>query len=349
VIRFSIRRPVAVTMAYSAVAALGAFAWSNIPIELIPDTQLPRLTVNASWRGASPETVEAFLTSPLEAEIQQVKGVEKITSTSSEQQGMGTSVITVEFGRDVDMDFARLELSERISTLEEDLPQGVGVVQVQPYIPDELRDQATAFLRYNFTGPYTLEALRAHIDDVVKPALSEIEGVGVVRVMGGRARRLEIRLDPEASRSLGLSPVFLRQRIAELDLIQEAGVVREGDREWTVTIANRPTSPDDILDAIVATVGAKPVRVRDVAGISDTYEEALEYRRIGGEPSVTFDVIKEIGTNTVAVGDRVKAAMARLEGLAPYGSTYQLVERTRARTSAASSRTCARAPAARRS
>src|SRR5687768_10484041 len=110
-IRASIRRPVAITMAYAAIAALGAFAWQNIPIELIPDTDLPRLTVTGSWRGASPETVEAFLTSPLEAVIQQVRGVEKIASTSTE----GGAQIAVEFARDVDMDFARLELSERIA------------------------------------------------------------------------------------------------------------------------------------------------------------------------------------------------------------------------------------------
>ena len=81
-IRMSIRRPVAVTMTYAAVALLGATAWRNIPIEVLPDTQLPRLTVTGTWRGASPETVEAFLTAPLEAAIQQVRGVEEIISES---------------------------------------------------------------------------------------------------------------------------------------------------------------------------------------------------------------------------------------------------------------------------
>jgi len=66
-IRMSIRRPVAVAMAYGAVALLGAFAWRHIPLELLPDTRLPQLTVTGSWRGASPETTEAFLTAPLEA------------------------------------------------------------------------------------------------------------------------------------------------------------------------------------------------------------------------------------------------------------------------------------------
>ena len=152
-IGMSLRRPVAVAMTYAAVALLGVAAWRNIPIELLPDTELPRLNVTGSWRGASPETVEAFLTAPLESAIQQVRGVERIVSESFEQQGMGTAQITVEFQRDVDMDFARLDLSERIATLEESLPPGVGRVAVSQYVPDEFQEQNSPFLLYTFTGP----------------------------------------------------------------------------------------------------------------------------------------------------------------------------------------------------
>src|SRR5687768_10437351 len=102
-IRFSIRRPVAVSMVYLTAALLGYAAWRNIPVELLPNTEMPRLSVLARWRGASPETTEAFLTSPLEAAIQQVRGVEKIESTSSEVQGEGQALITVEFARETDM------------------------------------------------------------------------------------------------------------------------------------------------------------------------------------------------------------------------------------------------------
>ena len=324
-IRLAIRRPVAVTMAYAGIAALGAFAWRNIPLELLPDTQLPRLTVSATWPGTSPETVEAFLTSPLEAVIQQVGGVEKITSDSFEQQGTGLASIEVEFARGSNMDFARLELSERISTLQEDLPPGVGTVAVTPFVPEEFRDQNRPFLSYTLTGPYTLEALRAHVEDVVRPALTELEGVALVVVRGGRARRLEIQLDPEVARSLGLTPEFLRQRIAGLDLVREAGVVREGAREWTVTIANRPTSPQDIVQAVIATAGDKLVRVGDVARVSDTFAEATGYARIDGRPAVTFELLKEIGSNTIEVADRVKVSLAELERRAPHGSRYLLV------------------------
>ena len=106
-IKLAVKRPVAVSMGYVAVGLLGVAAWRNIPIELLPDTELPQLTVEAFWRGASPEATEAFLTAPLEAAIQQVSGVDKISSTSEEQQGQGVARITVEFERDVGHDRGR--------------------------------------------------------------------------------------------------------------------------------------------------------------------------------------------------------------------------------------------------
>src|SRR5690606_21623808 len=124
VIRFSIRRPIAVSMIYLAAALLGVAAWRNIPLELLPDTTLPRLSIEGTWRGASPETMEAFYTSPLEAAVQQVRGVEKVTSRSSQDQGFGRASVSVEFARGTDMNFARLDLLERLASLAEDLPPG---------------------------------------------------------------------------------------------------------------------------------------------------------------------------------------------------------------------------------
>ncbi|HKJ01186.1 MAG TPA: efflux RND transporter permease subunit, partial [Longimicrobiales bacterium] len=307
-------------MTYAAVALLGVAAWRNIPIELLPDTQLPRLTVTGRWRGASPETVEAFLTSPLEAAIQQVQGVEKIISESFEENGTGTARIEVEFDRDTDMDFARLDLAERLATLEEELPPGADRVVVEPYVPEEFQDQNRPFLQYTFTGPYTLEALRRHVDDVVAPDLGQVEGVGVVRVFGGRERRLEVQLDDQKIAALGLDPWTVRQRIQELDLVQEAGVVREGNAERTITIVNRPESAADVRDAIITAAGGTPVRVADIATVHDTYEEARVLNRVNGRPAVTFTVTKAIGANTVKVADAVKGRITALERLSPYGS-----------------------------
>ena len=321
-IRLSIGRPVAVAMGYLCVALLGAFAWQNIPIELLPDTQLPRLTLSARWRGASPETVEAFLTSPLESTIQQIQGVEKIISTSYEDQGEGVASIEIEFERSVDMDFARLNLSERVAELEEELPDGVQPIQLEPYIPEEFRSQGQTnqILVYQITGPYTLEALRTHVDEIVRPGLEQIDGVAQVVVRGGRERLLRIALDEEQILALGLTPRVVEDRIRELDLVQEAGAIREAGREWTLTIADRAQSVDDILNTIVATRRDRSIRLANVGRASETYEEARLLNRVNGSPAVTFFVEKESRVNTVKVAEAVKDRMAELQRFHPFGS-----------------------------
>ncbi|MGB1780169.1 MAG: efflux RND transporter permease subunit, partial [Longimicrobiales bacterium] len=322
----SLRRPVAVAMTYAAVALLGVASWRNVPIELLPDTQLPRLSVTGTWPGASPETVEAFLTAPLESSVQQVRGVERIVSESFEEQGRGTARIEIEFQRDTDMDFARLDLSERIATLEETLPAGVGQVQVSQYVPEEFQEQNAPFLFYTFTGPYTLEALRTHLDDVVAPELNQVEGVSRVRVFGGRERRLEVELDEEALGALGLDPVTVQRAISELDLVGEAGVIREGDSERTITIMNRPGSAEDVRNAVITAAAGTPIRVGDIATVYDTYEEPRQISRINRRPSVGFEVIRGIGVNTVATADAVKERVAELERLNPLGTELVLEE-----------------------
>src|SRR5690606_11302489 len=223
-IRLSIRRPVAVSMAYFAVALLGVAAWRNLPIEFLPDTQHPRLTVTALWPGASPATTEAFGTAPLEAAIQQVRGVENISSESFEQNGAGNARITVEFARDTDMNFARLELSERINSIRAELPVNLRT-SVQPYVPREFQEQTRPFLRYTITGPFTLEALRAHVDEVIIPELLQLDGVGTVTAFGGRERVLELELDEDRISALGLNPFIVAQRIRDLEYVTEAGTV----------------------------------------------------------------------------------------------------------------------------
>ena len=317
VIKLAIRRPVAVAMAYLAVALLGVASWQNIPIELLPDTELPKLTINAGWRGASPETVEAFLTSPIESTVQQVRGVDKVTSISMEQNGLGWAQVDVEFDRDVDMDFTRLDLSERLAALQEELPPTVLPIYLEPYVPEEFSDQARPFLSYTYTGPFSLEALRRHLEDEVVPRLAQIEGVATVEISGGRDRLIDIELDPERIAALGLDPQFVSARISELDLVREAGAVRDGAREWTLTIRNRPASVEDIRSAVITAGGSGAagagtqslVRVSDVATVRDGFEEARRHQRIDGRPAVQFFLIKSIGANTVRVADQAKAAV----------------------------------------
>lgn len=320
-IRVSLRRPVAVAMGYLSVALLGVAAFRNIPLELFPDTRLPRLTVSATWRGASPETIEAFVTSPIEAAVQLVPGTEKVVSTSYE----GSASIEVWFARDTDMDFARLDLSERLATLEEnELPPGVDRIAVQPYLPAEVREQRRPFLQYTFTGSRTLEFLRRHLEDQVAPELRRIEGVALATVLGGRDRLLEVELDKDLMAAFNLNPYVVASKIRDLDLAREAGAVRSGDSEWTVTIQNRASSTQDVRNAILTTTEDRTVRVSDVAVVRDTHEDVVSHYRVNGRPAVRLFLRKEIGANTVRVADRVKERIAVLERSLPVNTRLVL-------------------------
>jgi HAE1 family hydrophobic/amphiphilic exporter-1 len=308
-------------MAYLGVALLGIAAWRNIPIELLPDTELPQLNVRTEWASASPEAMEAFVTAPLEAAIQQVRGVEKITSWSEEDTNSGSAIcrITIEFERDTDMDFVRLELSERLAALEEELPDGVRPPQVQQYTPQEFQDQQSPFLQYTVTGPLMLEALREHVDERIVPELTQVDGVATLQVYGGRNRVLAIRLDEDKINALGLNSYMVAQRIADLEYVAEAGLVESGGLLRTVAIRNRTESADEIRRTALLTDGGRIVRVEDVATVHDTFEEAYAHYRIDALPAVAFRVYKEARVNTVQVADRVKARIDAIAGIHPPG------------------------------
>lgn len=315
-IRFSIRRPIAVAMLYGALGLMGVASWLNVPVELLPETELPRLRVTASWPGASPEVMEAFVTSPIEGAVQKVRGVEKVSSTSEE----GSGVVDVEFARGVDMDFARLELSERLAALDEELPEGALRPAVEQYMPEEFAKQARPFLRYTVTGGLTTEALRTVADERIAPEIRQVQGVAGVQVTGGRPRVLEIALDERRILALGLTPEAVRTAVRGLEDVREAGQVERGGMRYALAIREYAGTPDRIRALPLLTDGGRLVRLRDVAVVRDTYEQPRSLYRIDGQPAVSFQVVKEIGTNVVESADRVKARVAEMEGRLPGGA-----------------------------
>ena len=325
-IRFSIRRPVAVAMGYVALALLGVASWVRMPVELLPTTELPRLRVTSTWRGSSPETTEAFLTSPIEAAVQQVRGVEKVESVSEERNGAGVSTVDVQFARGTDMDFARLDLSERLSALEDQLPRGAQHPQVEPYVPPEFEKQRKPFLLYTITGPYTVEALRRHVDEELAPDLRQVAGVADVRAWGGRDRVLEVELNEASILGLGLDPEDVRTRVGALEFVREAGAVRQGGMLYTVAIRERPETVADVRRMPLLTDHGRLLRLQDVAQVRDTYDDPTSLYRIDGEPAVSFQVYKEAGTNVVAVADRVKARLRQTRANLPAGARLILDE-----------------------
>ncbi len=185
-IEHAVKRPTAVAMISLVILFTGFFSASRLPLALTPDVDFPKLTITTSWYDTSPETIEAFVTSPIEAVANTVTNVHKVSSVSEE----GMSKVTVEFIRGTNMNFAAMELSEKLSAIREQLPYGTSSPQIVKYIPEKF--QTDEFLTIHLTGAYSLQELRRIALEKIKPTLMGLKGIADVQVIGGQDREIEI-------------------------------------------------------------------------------------------------------------------------------------------------------------
>lgn len=321
-----LRRPIAVFLTVLALAGAGLASWMRAPTELYPDTRFPRLTVTAAWPGASPEVTEAFLTAPLEGVIRQVRGVSRVTSVSHELGGSGVATLDVELARSTPVDFARLELTERIAAIVPDLPEGAGHPVVQPYVPQALQEQDLPFMRYTLTGPLTVEALHEAMEGAVLPALRGTPGIGTVAVAGRSARTLEVELDEGRALALGVSPERVRAVIRSAGRTVAVGAVRSSGMRHTVVVSGAAESAPSVAElAVPGRPGRGAVKIRDVATVRVIAEPPRQYHRVNGEPAVSVDLHRAPGTNAGKVARAVRERIAPIRPRLP-GGTALFVE-----------------------
>jgi hydrophobic/amphiphilic exporter-1 (mainly G- bacteria), HAE1 family len=206
-----------------------------------------------------------------------------------------------------------------MNALDDQLPPGASRPRITPYIPQEFRDQTGPFMSFTLTGPHTLEALREYVDATLEPELVQVDGVAALDVSGGRNRLLEIEVDEGRMMAHGLRPDDVFRQVSGLEIVWEIGSVREAGRIYSVALRERAESAEALRSLVLRSDGGLPVRLSDVGTVRDTYEDHRSHYRIDGEPAVTFNVIREIGSNAVAVADRVHTRLAELERAHPVG------------------------------
>lgn len=324
-IDLSIRRPVATAAIYIGLVALGAYSFRLIPLGLLPDIDYPRLTVEASWGGASPEALEAFVTSPLEGAAQQVSGVRKITSASrANSRGTGsTTSIDVEFDRDTRMDFARLDLSERINALRDEFPPGVQPV-VQPFTPPEFAEEDQPFVSFLMHGSFTAARLAEIATEEIVPAISAVDGVSDVFVRGLREREVAIELDGSRLEALGLRPVDVQRRVNDLTTLRAPGSLLLEGRQVVLSVRTRVQRVSELEALVIDQRPGGPIRLRDIGTVREQTADAQYHFRIDGRPTIAIIVRRAAGTNAVAVAEDVKAVSEQMQAQLPPSVVLEL-------------------------
>ncbi len=305
-------------MIYLIILVTGLVAFIRLPLELMPGVDFPRLTVYTTWPNGSPEAVEAFVTSPIEGVCNTIKGRRRVSSSSQ----VGISTVTIEFAQGTDMDFAALELNEKLSIVRESLPYGTTAPQIQKYIPSQF--EAGTFLQYNVTGNMDISELRRFAFDQLRGPLMSVDGVSEVEIIGGLDPVVQIELNPEKMASLDIDPLLLLSALQEAGLQTSSGQLVQGQTRYNVRIDHHIGQLSD-LEQIYLNYGIdRIVRIGDIGRVSMTYNTPRSIMRIDGTPAVVINIHKEAGYNTIRVADQVYQSLQRLQS--SFGEDIRIIK-----------------------
>lgn len=303
-------------MVWAACIALliaGAIAFSRLPLATRTTVELPQLSVNAGWTGAAPEVIETYLTSPIEAAIQGVRGVKRVVSTSSD----GSANLRVDLEPNADVQMTRLAILERLELLRSELPPGVSPPSVANYVPQGLEDPP--LLSLTVFGPYTPGTLQKLLDERVKPRLSAVPGVASVSVQGGSDLGVAVTYDPVLLRRIGISPTLLSDALTNARIVQSLGVKREGSTERSVVLRDQPGALEDLEALPVRGPAGRVFRLGDLATVRAEEDARGRFFRIDGEPAVAIEVTRHAGADAIKTAAALRATIDAMRPGLPLG------------------------------
>jgi len=318
--RIFVDRPIATVMLFLSVAILGVYSFLNIPLELAPKEDFPQITIQTNWSNVPPEIVQTQVTSPLEEVASTVKGIQKIQSSSS----IGLSSITCEFQPRTNMEFARLELVEKIARIRDELPYAANRPQIIPYVPEDFR--TADFLHLTISGNYSLQELREMLKEKLEYGLGAVKGVAGVEVLGGSDPEVRITLDREKIQALRIHPYQVLIALNRWNQTYPSGKIQKGNQEFLFKIAGSLLSLAEIENMIIARQGGVSVKLKDVARVERTFGEIRYINRINGQPTIRLIVHKEKGTSTLKVARDVKRKLEEIKREVPRDLVFRVVD-----------------------
>ncbi|MCA9732210.1 MAG: efflux RND transporter permease subunit [Deferribacteres bacterium] len=295
IVNFSITRPVTITMFTVAAVIFGYVAFDRLPINLLPDISYPSLTVRTEYTGTAPGEMEYLISKPVEEAVGVVSGVVRTSSISRP----GISDVTLEFEWGTNMDFASLDVREKMDLL--NLPQDAEKPILLRFDPS-----LDPIMRIALAGQESLISLRLLAEERIKQDLESLDGVASVLVSGGLEEEIQVNLNEGKLASLGISINSVITRLAQENVNLTGGTLKDGEAEFLVRTLNEFTTVEEMNDIVVIMKNGVPVLLKDIADIRKSHKERKVITHLNGAESVEIAIYKEADKNTVLVADGVK-------------------------------------------
>ena len=301
--QIAIRNPVFIFIMILVIGLAGFNAYKSIPREAAPDIQIPLLIVTTPFPGASPEDVESLITNKAEQELQTIKNLKKIKSTSSES----VAVLTLEFTSDFDISDARTKVREKMNKIKPDFPS-----DAEDYQITEINLSEQPLMILNIAGDMGLLGL-TNLADEVKKEIEGIPGILEVRSAGGLEKEIRVYVNPEKLNYYNLDLNQVSSSIRSENTNLPGGSVTMGPTKYLIRVPGEFINPEGINEALISAPNQVPVRVKDLAKVVFGFKEITSKSRLDGIESVSLSIVKRSGENLLAIRDQVKLIIQRLE------------------------------------
>ena len=301
--RLAIHRPVTMFMISFVIVLLGAISLTRLPVDLMPETEFPSITVRVSYPGVGPLEMEELVTRPIEQAVSAVAGLERVESTSSE----GSSMVRLNFAWGTDLSEAADDVRTRVDRVRGRLPE-----DADPPTIFKFDSSAMPIMGIGVEGDFDPVTLRELAQNDLSPRLERVSGVAAVTIDGGLRRQVMVDLSREKITALNLSVDRIVQILRTENQNIPLGEVNEASRTLLLRSPGQFTNLDEIRNTVVMTRDGVPVYLRDIATVRDGTEDRRQVTRINGRPGIRMRVTKQSGTNTVQVAEGVRQAIERV-------------------------------------
>lgn len=303
--QFAINRPATIIVLISALTLIGAMSVSQMPIDLLPQMDLPYAAVITSYSGAGPEEVEDQVSKPIENMVATVSGIDTIIS----QSGSGSSMVLIGFNYGTNMDSAMANIRDKVSLAESFLPDDATKPQIMKMDPSLMPVIAVTIS----SDELSLAQLQNLAEEKIEPRLSRIPDIAAVNISGGRQREVKIAVDPVKAQNYGLSLNQVTGVLAAENYNMSSGDISYGERKYFVRSLQQFESVDDVGDVALITATGNKIQLKEIAEISEGYKETQQISRVNNMAAVSILCQKGSDGNTVAACTGVKDEMKKIQ------------------------------------
>ncbi len=318
--KLAVSKPTTVLILFIILTGLGIYSTFDLPLDLLPDMELPYIAISTSYPNAGPEEVERSVTRTLESVVSSVTGLKNMQTLSS----LGSSIVLLELNYGTNLDEATNEIRDKLDLVKAFLP-----TDAETPIIFKMDPSMMPIMQYVVSGNRTPEELFQYTEDIIQPRMEQVDGVASVNINGGREKAIIIDIPRDRLEAYALTLTQIAQMIGVQNIQGSGGTISENDTNYSITTSGEYASLDDIRNTVIAykTSGgsygstAAPqvhkILLRDIADVYEGYKDVSSLAYMNGVPCVILMVQKQSGKNSVQTAKAVREQVETIMPLLP--------------------------------